>query len=147
MYLPEEGEGDNMATQTVTATSKLIYKWFNDGDIYDNHYWLDSGVNDLSSYANWLYEYLPETRNILDRIKRVRSEGDYVDLLYELYLFVFDTELLQALEQLPKTGSVYNCDEPFEFKEHPVCPDCGEFCSSEEISAYGVCRYCHENEY
>lgn len=39
-YLPNSGEGDNMATQAVTATSKLIYKYFNDGDVFDNNYHL-----------------------------------------------------------------------------------------------------------
>lgn len=34
-YLPENGEGNSLASQAVTAVSKLVYKWFNDGDVYD----------------------------------------------------------------------------------------------------------------
>ena len=37
-YLPSRGEGDTMAEQIVTAINKLIYRWFNDGDVYDNSY-------------------------------------------------------------------------------------------------------------
>lgn len=38
LYLPDRGEGKTKATQIVTAVNKLIYKWFNDGDVYDNTY-------------------------------------------------------------------------------------------------------------
>ena len=34
-YLPTVGEGDTFATQIVTAINMLIYKWYNDGDVYD----------------------------------------------------------------------------------------------------------------
>lgn len=34
-YLPSRGEGDTMASQIVTAICKLVYKWFNDGDVYE----------------------------------------------------------------------------------------------------------------
>ena len=57
-YLPSRGEGDTMASQIVTAINKLIYKWFNDGDVYDNSYFIQGWCNDISSYANWLYEYI-----------------------------------------------------------------------------------------
>lgn len=35
-YLPSTGEGDSLASQMVTAVNKLIYKWYNDDDVYDN---------------------------------------------------------------------------------------------------------------
>ena len=41
-YLPDFGEGNNRATQTA-AVNKLIYKWFNDGDVYDNTYSCPAG--------------------------------------------------------------------------------------------------------
>ena len=34
-YLPDRGEGDTLATQAATAVTKLVYKWYNDGDVYD----------------------------------------------------------------------------------------------------------------
>ena len=36
-YMPDIGEGDSLASQMVTAVNKLIYKWYNDGDVYDNN--------------------------------------------------------------------------------------------------------------
>ena len=52
-YLPDEGEGDTLASQIVIAINKLVYKWYNDGGVYDN---VNSGLrgwaDDLSSYAN-----------------------------------------------------------------------------------------------
>ena len=54
-----------MASQLVTAVNKLVYKWYNDGDVYDNIHSLDNWANDLSSYANWPYKYIPESSDIL----------------------------------------------------------------------------------
>ena len=53
-YLPRQGEGENMATQIVTVVNKLVYKWYNDGDVYDNTHMLDGWCNDLSSYATYI---------------------------------------------------------------------------------------------
>ena len=66
-FLPANGEGDNMMSQAVTATTKLIYKWFNDGDVFDNTFGLEGWANDLSDYANWLDENIPEAADILRR--------------------------------------------------------------------------------
>ena len=119
-YLPQQGEGDNVATQAVVATTKLIYKWFNDGDVYDNRYALQGWANDLSSYANWLYEHLEDTRDILDRIETISSKDEYTELLYDLYKYIFDRKLLRILRQYPTEGSIYDCDGPFEFYENEV---------------------------
>ena len=51
-YLPSYGEGKNKAEQAVTVVNKLVYKWYNDGDVFDNSYYLEGWGNDLSSYAN-----------------------------------------------------------------------------------------------
>ena len=32
-YMPFTGEGKTMASQLVTAVNKLVYKWYNDGDV------------------------------------------------------------------------------------------------------------------
>ena len=48
-YLPDMGEGETKATQVVTAVTKLVYKWYNDGDVYDNTYMMKGWCNDLSS--------------------------------------------------------------------------------------------------
>ena len=59
-YLPSRGEGDSKASQLVTAVNKLIYKWYNDGDVFDTTGNLKGWANDLSSYANWIYRYFPK---------------------------------------------------------------------------------------
>lgn len=113
-YLPARGEGDTVATQITTAVSKLVYKWFNDGDTYDNTHWLEGWCNDLSSYANWLYMNVEETRPILSKIEKVASYGDYEDLLYELCETVQTMEFLKEKE-VDKVGTVYDCKGPFRF--------------------------------
>lgn len=116
-YLPATGEGTTMATQIVTAVSKLVYKYYNDGDVFDNTYNLSGWWNDLSSYANWLYTYVPETKHILDRIADCSVEEDYEDLLKDLCDTTQTIEFLEKYEDKPVTGTIYDCDGPYKYNE------------------------------
>ena len=107
-----------MATQAVTATSKLIYKWYNDGDVFDNTHNLEGWANDLSSYANWLNKNIEGVREILKNIEDISEENEYVEkILWPLHNLIFNAEKLSGLESKPKTGSVYDCDGPYEYSE------------------------------
>lgn len=114
-YLPKSGEGMNKATQAVTAVNKLVYKWYNDGDVYDTTGTLAGWMNDLSSYANWLYANITDLRPILDDIYNCRTEGDYEDLLKKLADYVFDDDYLSNIQHKPLSDSIYHCNGPFEF--------------------------------
>lgn len=114
-YLPPTGEGDTKASQIATAVFKLVFRWFNDGDVYDNSYYMQGWANDLSSYANWLYKYVPATQDILDRIYDCNSEEAYEEILSDLMVATGDAEDLENWEKEPKQGSVYNCNGPFKW--------------------------------
>lgn len=116
-YLPKRGEGDNKATQAVTAVNKLIYKWYNDGDVFDNTAYLDGWMNDLSPYANWLYKYT-NVGNILYGVFDCRNDSDYEDLLKKVADEIFDPEYLAELEKDHAVGSVYSCAGPFMLHEY-----------------------------
>lgn len=116
-YLPRMGEGETRATQTVTAVCKLVYKWYNDGDVYDNTANLTGWVNDLSSYANWLAEYAG-AKDILDRIFKATADDDYEDILKDLADRLFDLEYLEAQDKLEKAGSVYKCEGAYRFVDY-----------------------------
>lgn len=120
-YLPLMGEGENMATQITTAVCKLVYKFYNDGDVFDNTGYLCGWMNDLSDYANWLMRYCPEAAEVISKWwydKGVRSDSDYEDMLYELCEATQDIELLaEKYEGKEKVGSIYKCDGPFKFVE------------------------------
>lgn len=116
-YLPSIGEGDSLASQMVTAVNKLIYKWYNDGDVYDNSGYLSGWMNDLSSYANWLRKYSPfRVDQILDRVYTC-GESEYEDLLAELAEMFFDPSLLDWASKQPKQGTIYKCDGPYRLVE------------------------------
>lgn len=120
-YLPRSGEGDNMATQTVAAIAKLVYKWYNDGDVYDNSNpaGLTGWANDLSSYANWLAKYIDGAKDILDRIFNINYgyDGEYEEILKDLCDEYQNEEFLSMLANSPKEGSIYDCDGPYSFDE------------------------------
>ena len=117
-YLPRMGEGDTMATQIVTAVNKLVYKWYNDGDVYDNTYYLSGWCNDLSSYANWLHQHTDENvKVILEGINKC-TESEYEDLLKELSDTLLDEDVLEDYNKRPAVGSIYDCDGVFEFVEY-----------------------------
>ena len=116
-YLPAIGEGDTVATQICTALCKLVYKWFNDGDVYDNTHYLKGWWNDLSSYANWLFKYVPESRYYLYAIAYVKTDDEYAQLLADLCDAINTEEFLALHANEPKVGTVYKCDGPFRFVE------------------------------
>lgn len=134
-YMPDEGEGETLASQIVTAVNKLIYKWYNDGDVFDNvNSGLNGWANDLSDYANWLYKYAPgDTPHILKRIYDITNEDDYEVLLRELADNLLDENLLNSLEK-NKQGSIYDCDGPFEFSIYDEDEDEDEWDDYEEDS-------------
>lgn len=117
-YLPSRGDGTNMATQAVTAINKLVYKWYNDGDVYDNTHYLTGWCNDISGSANWLAKYIPETEVILNRVWNIYSESEYEDILKEVANIVFDEQLLSKLETQEKQGDAYGEDGNFEFVQY-----------------------------
>ena len=94
-YLPERGEGETKATQIVTAVNKLIYKWYNDGDVFDNTHALEGWANDLSDYANWLYHHTTKAvQEILNKVFDCCNNSEYEDLLQELTDGLFKEEYL-----------------------------------------------------
>ena len=114
-YLPFKGEGENMATQIVTATNKLVYKWYNDGDVYDNHYGMIGWCNDLSSYANWLHQYAKGTSEILNQIRDCKTHAEYEQILKTLTDLTNTEEYLKEYEKQKKCESIYDCEGPYEF--------------------------------
>lgn len=116
-YLPVRGEGETKATQIVTAVNKLIYKWYNDGDVYDNSYVLEGWANDLSDYANWLWEHT-EANDILDKVFNCYNNSQYEDLLKELADKLLDEEYLEKENKIEKVGTIYDCDGKFQFVEY-----------------------------
>lgn len=117
-YLPPMGEGETKATQLVTAVSKLVYKWYNDGDVYDNTAYLDGWCNDLSVYANWIYNNYPESQPILDRIFKVYDDAGYEHILKELSDKFLDEKFLALENEKPLSGSIYSEKGRFVFEEY-----------------------------
>ena len=117
-YLPARGEGETKATQIVTAVCKLVYKWYNDGDVFDNTKYLEGWANDLSSYANWLYENTTEkVKVILDTVYGCFND-EYEDLLQELTDELLKEEYLAEQNEFEKVGTIYKCDGKFKFVEY-----------------------------
>lgn len=147
-FLPANGEGDNMMSQAVTAATKLIYKWFNDGDVFDNTFGLQGWANDLSDYANWLDENIPEAATILNRIKAVGSdENAYTQLLFDLMHAVFNDEMIVKYADKPVVGTIYDCSGPYSFYTAPTCPECGQECDEWDYQHYGMCSDCYNQQW
>lgn len=120
-YMPPSGEGHSFASQIVTAINKLIYKWYNDGDIFDNTHYMEGWCNDLSDYANWLDTYVDEAYDILDKIRFCHTESGYEEILKELADTILIPNYLEEMNKEPKKGSIYKCKGRFKFNEY--CDD------------------------
>lgn len=117
-YMPMSGEGETVASQAVTAVNKLIYKWWNDGDVFDNTHGLSGWMNDLSSYANWLYAHTTDkAKYILKSVYACDSDDDYDYLLKLLAEELLNEELLNEYEKMAKVGTIYECDGMFRYEE------------------------------
>jgi hypothetical protein len=130
-YMPISGEGETKASQIVTAVNKLIYKWYNDGDVFDNTHHLEGWANDLSSYANWLWEHT-DAHNILDKIAYCFHDGNYEDLLKELADKLLNEKYLVKQNELEKVGTIYKCDGKFKFVEYEEDEDDWDYEEEEE---------------
>lgn len=118
-YLPDIGEGETKATQIVTAVTKLVYKWYNDGDVFDNTHHLEGWANDLSDYANWLYQNTTENvKKILNTVYDCYNDSDYEDLLQELADELLKEEYLTEQGKLEKVETIYKCYGKFKFVEY-----------------------------
>lgn len=117
--MPPVGDGDTMASQAETAICKLVYRWFNDGDVYDNQYGMTGWWNNISGSANWLANHFPGAKAILDRIQEIGNDEDaYTDILYDICRLIYDTpNLLDNLNALPKIGSAYDDPGPYKIVE------------------------------
>lgn len=117
-YLPDMGEGETKATQIVTAVTKLVYKWYNDGDVFDNTHHLEGWANDLSDYANWLDKCTDlKASGILAKIKDCYNDSDYENLLKELADTMLNEKYLAEQNKFEKVGTIYNCNGKFKFVE------------------------------
>ena len=114
-YMPSNGEGETKASQVVTAVNKLIYKWYNDGDVFDNTHHLKGWWNDLSSYANWLYKNVFESKHILTTIEEAETDAHYEYILKELAEKFLNEEFLQPLSEQEKVGTIYDCKGKFKY--------------------------------
>lgn len=107
-FLPSEGEGDTRATQAATAIAKLVYRWFNDGDVYYG----TGEESEFASFANWLWKWVPETQHTLEEVRGIFTEDDYTEILWDVATIV--ESRLSALSDKKKIGSVYNEPGPFD---------------------------------
>jgi hypothetical protein len=115
-YMPDWGEGNTRASQIVTATANIVYGYYNNGDIFDTKYFLEGGFNDISSYANWLNTYVPESSQILHTISECRNYGDYENLLKNLADLLMNENYLAEQNKIDKIGSIYGCNGIFKFE-------------------------------
>ena len=114
-YLPSTDEGTNLAEQLVTASNKLIYGWYNNGDV------IAGDGNDLTNYANWIDINFKETQSIFVKAETIynSNDEDYLNLvLIPLIEFVFNEDRLKELSKYECKGSIYNCGGRFEYDDN-----------------------------
>ena len=120
--IPPTGQGNSKASQIAVAVNRLEYKWWNDGDVYDNRWpngeYVDY-TNDVSSFANWLYRYSNDAgvQDILMDVRDCNSESDYDRIMSDLVEYTMNQDFLSRYADVPAEASVYECSGPFEVDE------------------------------
>ena len=129
-YLPPKFDGDNFAMQAVTAFNRLDYKWYQNGDIYDNTnhmFYYGTECNNVAPAANWLYNHIPDTREILLRIRNISSDREYDQIIEDLADIVLVEDKLLEWEKQPKESDIYNEKSPFEIRDDLLEEDEDEY--------------------
>lgn len=110
-YMPDCGEGDNLAAQTVVAVNRLVRGWFYDGDVYESVCCriVGANLNDVSCYANWLSANAGDAKYTLAEIVDCDGAWGYAWLLYRLANLLLNEAALKEKTKLPKRGTIYNC--------------------------------------
>lgn len=119
-YLPDYGEGHTMANQIATAVNRLVYRWYNDGDVYDNHWYgmnYYDFTNDLSDVGNWLSKNVKDVRGTLLAVHGCDSESDYEDILKNIADTLLNDSVMSRYSDRAAVGSIYNCNGPFSVEE------------------------------
>lgn len=88
----------------------MVYKWYNDDDVYDNTHYLSGFANDLSTYANWLVKYIGRAE-VLNEISECKTVNDYDEILKELADSLLEENYLLEQNKLEKVDDIYTCDE------------------------------------
>lgn len=102
-YLPQSEQGNTMATQIVTAANRIIYGWFWNGDMISCF-----ESNDVTSPANWLYDYVPEMRKVLDSYPgQYTIDSKMNEFAKNLADVAFEEKLLSKYKDQPKIDNIY----------------------------------------
>ena len=119
-HMKRTGDGNTKASQIVTAVNKLLYGWYNNGDVFDNqepYEWSEHCCNDISSYANWL-DLHTDLSPILASIDECTTEDDYEELLKTLADTTLNEEYLTPYVTQAKEGDIYECKGSFKYVIH-----------------------------
>lgn len=115
IYMPDQGEGNSVASQIATAVAKIAYRWFNDGDTVSSSWAVQSGTDEggMSQFANWLFTNIGESRQMFrDWLEKFDNESvsdsEYEDFLYDVCQNLLDPDLLDGYSTEPKRDSIYN---------------------------------------
>lgn len=104
-YLSEKDQSETLLTQAVTCVCKLVYRYFNNNDFYA----VFRSYLDLTTYANWLYEHIEETNEILDSIFEINSMEEYPDILWKLSEIVFSESFVSKYKNIKAKDNIYEC--------------------------------------
>ena len=90
-YLPSRWQGCTMAQQLAVCTSKIVYRWFNDGDEYDKV----RCQEELWTFANRIH----------NRVFKLKRDKDYETNLK--YLLINAMFYVDRLTGVPAQWDVY----------------------------------------
>lgn len=103
-YLPNKWEWETKAEQLATAVNKLIYRYYNDWDRYDEDY-----GNNVSNYANWI------EKNAFELPESVSTNSEYEANLKEILNKTMD--MIDNLKNDKKVWSVYKTEWKWTYVE------------------------------
>lgn len=102
-FVPNSGKASTTAGEVIRAMSKIIYRFYNDGDLYYKGYGLETAAPSMTYLLNFVNQYGKEEKNIfINLVKDQLYEDD--DKSYKKYINSIFDQVLKVLSNPENTN-------------------------------------------
>ena len=147
--VPAEGSAETVAGEIVRAANRLIYRAYNDGDLF----WRDYGIETVGSvymYFRSLADYELENNDLYNHLLDVLEAMEFTDYINKQDLLQdFVDAIVDVVEQNPSLTTMHNTDDCIAQGYYELAVDrFGDpYAEDEDLDEYDEDSYDPDGEY
>lgn len=125
-YVPMSGKCDTVGGEMVRAISRIIYRWYNDGDIAGVGYGRET-VNPSVRYLNAKMNHFDVNLKIITNVEQGWNNTD----VYDYSLYEDALKVLKVLDEHPDLFEQPNTEDMYDYATSDDVDDCCDDWSDE----------------